>query len=259
VFAVLILSAKQSQHYEHMGKYIIFLAKIVQEIFNENLASKFIDLKKNFVAFSGTATPNISILSDYFAQTILEIHDQYKDAVDWYSKIPKKPLVSEYFRLIKLIIETIPVFEGCLIYCKRCQIPFITHPCNAKRKDIGCPFGCREAIHKINLKQRSDKYNKSEKGKRNKRLLNEKRCLKESQENPVTTFSMNSNSTDNNAPVKKSESVIYSYLISILSLLEGRRISMNEILALAKKVRQRSLDPNESRVYYWINSGFNSS
>jgi hypothetical protein len=59
--------------------------------------------------------------------------------------------------------------------CQHCRIFFLAHPRNAGRKDLGCPFGCREAHRKRESNQRSAAYYGDAKGKSIKRDLNNMR------------------------------------------------------------------------------------
>lgn len=59
--------------------------------------------------------------------------------------------------------------------CRHCRIFFLAHPRNAGRKDLGCPFGCREAHRKQESNQRSAAYYGEAEGKIKKRALNSKR------------------------------------------------------------------------------------
>ena len=56
-----------------------------------------------------------------------------------------------------------------------CGIRFLTHPRNANRRDLRCPFGCRQHHRREEAKKRSAAYRRTHEGKRQKKLLNARR------------------------------------------------------------------------------------
>jgi len=65
-----------------------------------------------------------------------------------------------------------PKWQGCAVHCCHCEIRFFTHPCNARRQDLRCPFGCREHHRRQCGNARSRKYNQTPQGRANKKRLN---------------------------------------------------------------------------------------
>jgi hypothetical protein len=65
-----------------------------------------------------------------------------------------------------------------LTRCKHCGIFFITDRRNSKRRDLFCPFGCRETYRKQNSAKRSLEYYQGKVGKLKKQILNNKRSKK---------------------------------------------------------------------------------
>lgn len=59
--------------------------------------------------------------------------------------------------------------------CCHCGIRFFTHPRNARRRNLRCPFGCREHHHRQQANARGRKYYQTRSGKRKKKLLNGRR------------------------------------------------------------------------------------
>ncbi len=59
--------------------------------------------------------------------------------------------------------------------CRYCGIRFLTHPCNARRADLHCPFGCRKEHRRQCAKQRSAKHYQTPKGRKNKKARNGQR------------------------------------------------------------------------------------
>lgn len=88
----------------------------------------------------------------------------------------------QYYVVLRSILRTKPHLRQNLTRCRNCRIYFITHPRNAGRKDLLCPFGCREAHHKQSSNQRSTAYYQSEEGKRKKKIQNDKRTQKKEME-----------------------------------------------------------------------------
>ena len=80
-----------------------------------------------------------------------------------------------YYVLLRSILRTQPELRRCRTRCRHCRIFFLTHPRNAGRGDLGCPFGCREAHRKRRSSQRSTAYYQDEPGKEKKRQQNAKR------------------------------------------------------------------------------------
>jgi hypothetical protein len=68
-----------------------------------------------------------------------------------------------------------PELQACLTYCAHCGIRFLTHPRNAGRRDLRCPFGCREHHRRRCSRQRSTVYYQTPVGRRKKKRLNGRR------------------------------------------------------------------------------------
>jgi hypothetical protein len=77
--------------------------------------------------------------------------------------------------VLRSILRSHPHLRQCLKRCRYCRILFLTHPRNAGRKDLHCPFGCREAHHKQCSTQRSVAYYQTKSGKDKKSAQNGKR------------------------------------------------------------------------------------
>jgi len=81
-------------------------------------------------------------------------------------------LVLEYYVLLRSILHAKPHLRACLTRCRHCRIFFLTHPRNAGRHSLRCPFGCREAHRKQASAQRSAAYYREPKGQRKKSDFN---------------------------------------------------------------------------------------
>jgi len=68
-----------------------------------------------------------------------------------------------------------PDLASCAAHCRHCGIRFLTHPRNANRCNLHCPFGCREHRRRQQANERSKKHYRTERGFRKKKRLNGKR------------------------------------------------------------------------------------
>ncbi len=149
-------------------------------------------------------------------------------------------MVGHYYYVLRSILRDKPHLRKYLVRCKHCRIFFLTYPPNAGRKDLGCPFGCKERHRKESAKKRSIAYYQTDTGKFKKKLLNERRSRNDISINPSNKKS------NENSYYKPGENTIdkatLDYLHSVTSLIEGRSVRQKEILAmLIKKVRQHSI------------------
>lgn len=135
-----------------------------------------------------------------------------------------------------------PHLQRCLTECRHCGIIFITHPRNAGRNDLGCPFGCREAHRKRRSTERSVAFYRTPEGRVKKKIQNSKRRRVESTppvDKPAGKESLG----------LSGETV--SYLQMVVSLVEGRRVSRDEILEMmARVLRQHSIAHRSRRDYF---------
>lgn len=72
-------------------------------------------------------------------------------------------------------MRTHPQLSRCLVRCHYCGIRFLTHPCNARRRDLHCPFGCRNEHRRQCANRRSAKHYQTPKGRKNKKARNGQR------------------------------------------------------------------------------------
>jgi len=80
-----------------------------------------------------------------------------------------------------------PDLQDCAVCCCHCGIRFFAHPCNACRRDLRCPFGCREHHHRQLGNARSRKHNQTDEGRANKKKLNTAARIKAGQAAPRDT------------------------------------------------------------------------
>jgi hypothetical protein len=73
------------------------------------------------------------------------------------------------------VLQFHPDLQGCVAYCAGCGIRFLTHPRNAGRRNLRCPFGCRRHHRRERSCQRSAAYYRTGAGKAKKKRLNARR------------------------------------------------------------------------------------
>mgnify|MGYP001769193264 CR=1 FL=1 len=146
-----------------------------------------------------------------------------------------------------------PHLRACLTRCRHCRIYFLTHPRNARRRNLRCPFGCREAHRKRASAQRSAAYYRDPKGKRKKSDLNQRRSSGEPRRRRQAA--------GRKAPAGKPTSVqanpvIVEHVRMVVSLIEGRRVSRRAALQmLAKNMRQHTMARRRriDQAVLWLN------
>lgn len=121
--------------------------------------------------------------------------------------------------------------------CRHCHILFFTHPRNAGRRDLGCPFGCRDAHRRLNAIARSTEYYRTREGKIKKKYLNAGR----SQQNRLVESSRDDKGNDDCG--SKIDGATVSHIQLVTSLIEGRLVGLAEIFVMLDKIlRQHSID-----------------
>ena len=138
--------------------------------------------------------------------------------------------VLAYYVLLRSILKAKSELRGCLTRCRHCGIFFLTDPRNAGRHDLGCPFGCCEAHRKVESTRRSTAYYREEAGQEKKRQQNAKRCR------PTVRPAC-----PRETPLPWPRPIL-EYLCVAISLIEGRPVSLAEILEmLARAMRQHPM------------------
>jgi len=163
-------------------------------------------------------------------------------------------LVLEYYVVLRSVLRAKPHLRACLTRCRHCGIFFLTHPRNARRRDLRCPFGCREAHRKQASAQRSAAYYREPKGKRKKRDLNQRRprkyCPPKLAPNPPRTR------TPKRRRRPRWNPQMVEYVRMVASLIEGRRISRGQVRRmLARKMRQHTMGRRRriDQTVAWLN------
>lgn len=139
--------------------------------------------------------------------------------------------MKQYYVVLRGLLRSRPDLRRCLSRCQQCRIFFLSHPCNAGRSDLRCPFGCREAHRKQRSTQRSVAYYATAEGKAKKKMQNGKRAK-------------NAVCADIPAVPEALEfpSGTVGYVAMVVSLIEGRPVSEEEIVEiLVRAMRQHSM------------------
>jgi hypothetical protein len=142
-------------------------------------------------------------------------------------------LVLEYYLLLRSVLRAKPRLRACLSRCRHCRIFFLTHPRNAGRGDLGCPFGCQEAHRQQQSSRRSIAYYRGKEGQIKKRIQNGRRRAAVCPADPPKVPS--------SEPGGWSEPML-EHVRMVSSLIEGRQVSQWEILEMLERVlRQHSM------------------
>jgi hypothetical protein len=140
--------------------------------------------------------------------------------------------VKQYYVVLRFALRSRPDLRRCLRRCRHCRIFFLTHPRNAGRRDLRCPFGCRQAHRKRRSTERSVAYYATAEGKVKKKMQNGNRVQRtgRADANPPATAAL------------EFDAGIVRYVAMVASLIEGRRVSAAEMLQrLVRAMRQHSM------------------
>jgi len=147
-------------------------------------------------------------------------------------------------------------------HCVHCGIRFLTHPRNAGRVDLRCPFGCRKHHRKQRSSQRSTAYYETPEGKQKKKRLNARRRSRsrpaecEPHSDPVEQTDVPDEQLPEDLQVKlelRLEGVVLDestlvnspmlpYVQMVVGLIEDVHLNANEIVCmLGRAMRQHSI------------------
>ena len=179
---------------------------------------------------------------------------------DWYRGAGVADLVKEYYWVLRRALRAQPHLRPCLTRCRHCGIYFLTHPRNAGRRDLRCPFGCREAYRKRESTKRSVAYYRGEQGRKYRREQNGNRqwtgrapvpdTPPEPKPEPPTRV------CDPDASPGPWPTPMLVYLRRVIGLIEGRRVSRRQVLAmLARVLRQHTMSRRRKidQTVAWLN------
>jgi hypothetical protein len=148
--------------------------------------------------------------------------------------------------------------ERCTTHCVHCGIRFLTDPRNAWRRNLRCPFGCRQHHRKQRSNHRSTAYYQTAEGKVKKEIQNAKRkqkaargeqqscCPQEDKPQPSPDRLPEDMQLVLDEVVLTPDIVESSptlpYLTTVIRLIEGRPLGQNDLVAhLLEALRQHSM------------------
>lgn len=168
----------------------------------------------------------------------------------------------QYQIALDSVVESHPRLQRCLTRCVHCGIRFLTHPRNAGRVDLRCPFGCREHHRKQRSSQRSTAYYQTAAGKQKKKSQNCNRYhrTRSSKAEGQPELKQHTTCSNDSPPGRLSVKValrldgvilgewdvrksrMLPYLRMVVRLVEGIGLSCDELLkVLRQAMRQHSL------------------
>jgi hypothetical protein len=188
------------------------------------------------------------------------LHSRFAFFPGWYRRAELRDLALSYYYVLRSIVRGNSQLRRCLTRCRHCGIFFITDPRNAKRTDLGCPFGCRETHRKRSSTERSVAYYQTAEGRGKRRLQNEKRRAvqveqaeeqgqqAEEQGSGVQEEMTRRPGCDGSAAALG----LVLYLVMVTSLVEGRRVSRKEVEEMMKRVLRQRRMARRSRMEYVV-------
>jgi hypothetical protein len=146
------------------------------------------------------------------------------------------------------VLKDKPHRQKYLKRCRHCRIFFLTHPRNAGRNDLRCPFGCRQAHRHKSAKARCAEYYRSQAGKIKKRYLNARRIQRDtSQKSPKESHE---EELPPGVLEKALDKQIIIHIRTVTSLIEERMVPLEDILCMINRIlRQHSIDKLERVLY----------
>lgn len=145
--------------------------------------------------------------------------------------------MGQYYVVLRGILRTRTDLHRCATRCRHCGIFFLAHPRNAGRRDLGCPFGCKEAHRKQRSTERSVEYYGTEEGKLKKKIQNGNRSQGE-----VRTDHQVRRGRQLKQDGRQFDGDTVRYVRMVTTQIERRRVSEEEIVEmLVRAMRQHSI------------------
>lgn len=163
----------------------------------------------------------------------IEIEAHFDFRPEWYREGEVRALVLRYYSVLRHGLHAKPELRGCLTRCCHCRIYFLTHPRNAGRGDVRCPFGCRDAHRRECSARRSAAYYREREGREKKAAHNRNRYL---------VARAGARQEEEAVEPRRRVPTILRHVRMLVSLIEGRRVRWGEIArVLAQKWRQHPI------------------
>ena len=157
-----------------------------------------------------------------------------------------------------------------MTHCVHCQIRFLTHPRNAGRRDLRCPFGCRDHHRRQQSSRRSTAFYQTTRGRRERKRLNVARlcrseCATDGEqfqrvEEATSDVAIDEPCVDDGLPLEMNlkpefrlsgvvldetsleNTSVFAYVRMIVNQIEGTKRSQNELVDLLRQsMRQHSI------------------
>jgi hypothetical protein len=147
--------------------------------------------------------------------------------------------VKQYYVVLRSVRRARAELRRCVTRCRHCGIFFLTDPRNAGRRDLRCPFGCKEAHRKRRSTERSVDYYGTDEGKVKKKIQNDKRSQAEARASDHAEVHP---SLEVEREGIRLDAATVDYVRMVTSLIEGRWVSEKEIVEmLVRLMRQHSI------------------
>ena len=176
-----------------------------------------------------------------FSIFINKLQTAFQFSPGWYRAGEVREIVLHYYYALRSVLRADSHLKECLSRCRHCRIFFLTHPRNAGREDLGCPFGCRQTHRKAGSKTRSAEYYRSKEGKEKKKEHNRRRRLQTAPANESEDLVDEKPAGQGGEIIKDEEKVIrdkvtLSYIQMVVSFIEGRLVRLGEILQMLSEI-----------------------
>ena len=148
-----------------------------------------------------------------------------------------RDLVGTYYAVIRSVLRTNPELRPLLKRCKHCRIYFFTGPPNARRQDLRCPFGCREACRRQSSTRRSVAYHRKHKDR--KAELNRRLYLISEKAAAAGREAERARITEPPSDGDVLSSKIVKHVRLLVRLIEGRPVSLEEVLEMLARNRRQ--------------------
>jgi hypothetical protein len=153
----------------------------------------------------------------------------HSSETEWY----KKGQIKKIYDLYKGLVDSFSLPKSLVLTtCCQCHIEFLTSSSNRGRRDIRCPFGCRQDHKKKKSNERSRAYYQTPEGKIKKQKQNSKR--KKSAQN------------SRDQKLKPIPEDLVKFLSLFLTLMLGEVLKKSELYGLVikalKVLRQHTLE-----------------
>ena len=156
-----------------------------------------------------------------------------------------------YYVLIRALLRSKPHLRPYLKRCKQCGIFFFTHPRNVGRDDLRCGFGCRETHRRKSATRRSVEFHRQHKDK--KRALNRQRYLISAKRSALNCGAQpRRGGAGPPAAAVTAATPILKHVRVVLSLIEGRRVGLDEIVRMLARNRRQHRMARERRLDYVV-------